>query len=109
MQLGLIPGLQTGWFCLTRYVKGHRNSEALGTDVIGALKWYFHIRRPVRGTALGTVVDDELVSVHWEGSIKLFMKVPFDGDIMRPTYMVEGFTQKASAELGMSCRLLLIE
>lgn len=93
----------------TRYVKGRRNLEALGTDVIGALKWFFHIRRPTRcgpargGAAAAAAVvndEDELVSVHWEGSIKLFMKVPFDGDIMRPTYTVEGFSEKASAELG---------
>ncbi len=63
------------------------------TDVIGALKWFFHIRRGRHGGIAdadggGGGEDDELISVHWEGSIKLFMKLPEDGGdrIMSNTY-----------------------
>ena len=72
-------------FCTDSYVLGRRG-RAISKDVIGALKYFFHARR--RGVLAPSqqTSSENLFSVHWEGSIKLFMKVPLNGDIMSPTY-----------------------
>lgn len=87
--------VHTAWH-LCRYLKKSQSGFG-GTEVIGALKWFFHIRRPREprtdldntGT-LDVFEEDELVGVHWEGSVKLFMKVPIDSDLMQLTYADEG-------------------
>ncbi len=56
-------------------------------DVLGAIKWFFVVRLWPKGgaaaDAAGRVADEgEVVSVHWEASVKLFVKVPQDDSVM---------------------------
>ena len=87
------------------------------TDTLGALKWFFHVQlhnhdssnntSSVRrtdshsGNNLNSKTQrPKIVSVHWEGSVKLFIKIPMTNPVVASTYSDPQVLQEAADEWG---------